>query len=220
MDISFIIATNSKDFSGTVQVVESILRCPLKTEVIIVSPDEPPDTQLVKWVKEEKPTGSCAAFNLGATYATGDYIAITPDDWLLNPGWWSVIDFLEHTRTPIATLYKGGNFFMKRSLYEGILKKHIFNPCYYHMYIDNDLKTRLLMDWRIIVPEYTVCDAVPQIQDSDVDKMMSKKKYYRIDGMIFNHFWRTSHLLYEYALESDDILQQRALDRIRSNIYQ
>lgn len=240
MDISIIIATNSKKHQFIHPIVDSILKSPHKTEVLVVSQYKI-DLPNVKWIPEPNPTGSCAAFNLGATYATGDYIGILPDDWSLNYNWWHVINFMKVLKTSIAAFHSGHMAgipvaycpFVTRELYEGhLMKKHIFNPAYRHLYIDNDLSIRLYRHG-VITAGFPAVSVFHEEWDYleggtyiDPEKWASKHKWYRVDGMIFNKIWghRVPGLselcpLYHESPETDDVNEKDSDERVANDIY-
>jgi len=96
MDFSFLIASKKPYDDYARKSVDSIcaIDTKLKYEIIICHQDEIRDSR-VRWIKDDKLSGSCYAYNTCYKYSSGKYIFIFTDDAILHGDIYGTIDFLE-----------------------------------------------------------------------------------------------------------------------------
>ena len=190
----------------------------------------------VKFIKEKSSTGSCAAVNAGASLAQGEYIAFISDNVFLHEFWYNIFNFINQHTAPIGSLICGKfcglhvpHFpVVRRDFLRGnILNGYIFDPAYHHQYLDNDLALRL-SQYGISIPVYNK-NIVSLVGDDNTDgnKTNIKKKYFRLDGMMFRKRWesnicaRDSAALFQLhdGINTDEELAKIALQRLASSPY-
>lgn len=130
--------------------------CPFDYEIIVVSPVEVKG-QNVGWhhQPEEEATSSAAAFNYGASLATGDYIGGVADYFRFDQNWWEIVPAIErlsNNKYKLLSWYTGSVagirypqiYCLSRDTMTDLMKGHLINPAYHYQFVPVDIGCRLV----------------------------------------------------------------------------
>ena len=162
-------------------------------ELIVVCPIRPVSTDAI-WIRDNG-IGIVDAMNIGFHASHGEYVTFMPADWTFNPKWTDAVQFVKDMplkrRNRCAGLIgwgypkQCGVWMSERStLYNDLFQGNIFNPAYYHHYVDCDTSLMLWIEgeeW-LTVPD--VCPVTTIQVSTNITQM-----YDCVDNMIFNEIW-------------------------------
>ena len=236
MDISLIISSNTKQFDNLLYhcIQSAINGIPDNCEVIVVSPhDIPREFPNTRFIKDPESKGCAVGFNLGVANSNAKYVALCPDDYHMHHGWWNVMNFMQNNNVSYASFLNGsmGGIsyahlpIIERSLLESdVMRGKIYNPTFFHQYLDNDLGFRLHFLKNMNAPVMQNGHWVNDGMQADTNKWPSKMKYLCLDGVVFHAIWGrkvdlSNNYLHHQSSYAHDTIRDMAIEQLKNDEY-